>query len=37
MKKIELAMLLGMVISVFSAGFCNFAEDYNDITDKVLH
>lgn len=36
MKKIELAMLLGMVISVFSAGFCNFAEDYNDITDKVF-
>lgn len=36
MKKIELAMLLGMVVAVFSAGFCSFAEDYNDITDKVF-
>ncbi len=36
MKKIELAMLIGMIISVFSAGFCGFAEDYDGITDKLF-
>ena len=36
MKKIELAMLLGMVIAVFCAGFCGFAEGYDDITDTVF-
>ena len=35
-KKIELAMLLGMAISVFCAGFCGFASDYKDITDTVI-
>ena len=35
-KKIELAMLLGMAISVFCAGFCGFASDYKDITDTVF-
>ncbi|MBQ5319576.1 MAG: stage II sporulation protein R [Oscillospiraceae bacterium] len=36
MKKLELAMLLGMIISVFSAGFCGFAEEYDSITDTVF-
>ncbi len=36
MKKIELAMLIGIVISVFCAGFCGFAEGYEDITDTVF-
>ena len=36
MKKIELAMLIGMIISVFSAGFCGFAEGYDGITDKLF-
>ena len=36
MKKFELAMLLGMIIAVFSAGFCSFAEDYGNITDTVF-
>lgn len=36
MKKIEIAMLVGMVISVFSAGFCGFAEDYDNMTDKLF-
>ncbi len=36
MKKIELAMLLGMIISVFSAGMCSFAQDYEEITDTVF-
>lgn len=36
MKKIELAMLFGMVIAMFGAGFCGFAEGYDDITDTVF-
>ncbi|MGN0674843.1 MAG: stage II sporulation protein R [Oscillospiraceae bacterium] len=35
-KQAELALLLGMAISVFCAGFCGFAEDYRDITDTVF-
>ena len=36
MKKLELAMLIGMIAAVFSAGFCSFAEEYSDITDTVF-
>lgn len=36
MKRIEFAILIGMVIAVFSAGFCGFAEGYEDITDTVF-
>jgi len=36
MRKFELAMLIGMIVAVFSAGFCSFAEDYADITDTVF-
>lgn len=36
MKKIELAMLVGMVVAVFSAGICSFADNYEDITDTVF-
>lgn len=36
MKKIELAMLVGMIIAVFSTGICSFAESYEDITDTVF-
>lgn len=36
MKKFELAMLIGMVVAVFSAGFCGFAEEYVGITDTVF-
>lgn len=36
MKKIELAMLIGIVIAVFSAGMCSFAEEHKDITDTVF-
>ncbi|MBQ8175539.1 MAG: stage II sporulation protein R [Oscillospiraceae bacterium] len=36
MKKIELAMLIGMIIAVFSTGMCSFAEEYEDITDTVF-
>ena len=35
-KQAELALLLGMAISVFCAGFCGFAEDYDNITDTVF-
>lgn len=35
-KQAELALLLGMAISVFCAGFCGFAADYSDITDTVF-
>ncbi len=35
-KQAELALLLGMAISVFCAGFCGFAADYRDITDTVF-
>ncbi len=36
MKKLELAMLIGMIAAVFGAGFCGFAEGYNDVTDTVF-
>lgn len=36
MKKIELAMLIGMIIAIFSTGMCSFAEGYEDITDTVF-
>lgn len=36
MKRLELAMLIGMIIAVFSTGFCSFAEEYEDITDTVF-
>ncbi len=36
MKKFELAILIGMITAVFSAGFCSFAADYNNITDTVF-
>lgn len=35
-KTAELAMLLGMAVSVFCAGFCGFAEDYRSITGTVF-
>lgn len=35
-KNAELAMLLGMVLAVFCAGFCGFAEDYRGITQTVF-
>ena len=36
MKKIELAMLIGMVIAVFSAGLCGASENRGKITDTVF-
>lgn len=35
-KQAELALLLGMAISVFCAGFCGFAKEYDGITDTVF-
>lgn len=35
-KQAELALLLGMAISVFCAGFCGFEENYREITDTVF-
>lgn len=32
----EAAILLGMAVSVFCAGFCGFAENYRDITQTVF-
>lgn len=32
----ELAVLAGMAVSVFCAGFCGFAEDYDHITHTVF-
>ncbi len=34
--RIEIAMLLGMAITVFCAGFCGFADSYHKITDTVF-
>ena len=36
MKKIEVAMLIGMIVAVFSTGLCSFAENYEEITDTVF-
>lgn len=36
MKKIEIAMLAGMIIAVFSAGIQSFAEEYDNITETVF-
>lgn len=36
MKRMELALLIGMIVAIFSAGFCSFAEDRGDITDTVF-
>ncbi|MBP1560782.1 MAG: stage II sporulation protein R [Oscillospiraceae bacterium] len=35
-KKLELALILGMAISVFCAGFCGFAQEHDRITDTVF-
>lgn len=35
-RKIELSLILGMAIAVFCAGFCNFAKEYEGITDTVF-
>ena len=35
-RQAELALLLGMAISVFCAGFCGFAKEYDGITDTVF-
>lgn len=35
-KRVEAALLAGMAISVFCAGFCGFAEDYRDVTETVF-
>lgn len=35
-KQAELAVLLGMAAAVFCAGFCSFADNYNNITDTVF-
>ena len=36
MKKIELAMLLGMIITIILTGITSFADEYNGITDSVF-
>lgn len=35
-KNVEIALLIGMAVSVFCAGFCGFAQDYEDITETVF-
>lgn len=34
--QIELSLIIGMAVSVFCAGFCNFADEYRGITDTVF-
>ncbi len=36
MWQAEISLLLGMAAAVFCAGFCNFAKEYDDITDTVF-
>ena len=35
-KNAELAILIGMAVTVFCAGFCSFEKSYNDITETVF-
>ncbi|MDE6594525.1 MAG: stage II sporulation protein R [Oscillospiraceae bacterium] len=35
-KNAELAILIGMAVTIFCAGFCGFEESYNDITETVF-
>lgn len=35
-KNAELAILIGMAVTIFCAGFCGFEENYNDITETVF-
>lgn len=35
-KNAELALLVGMAVTVFCAGFCGFEESYSDITETVF-
>ena len=34
--QVELSLIIGMALSVFCAGFCNFANEYKGITDTVF-
>ena len=36
LKNAELAILIGMAVTIFCAGFCGFEENYNDITETVF-
>lgn len=35
-KNAELALLIGMAVTIFCAGFCGFEESYSDITETVF-
>ncbi len=35
-RQIELSVIIGMALAVFCAGFCDFAEEYRDITGSVF-
>lgn len=35
-KQAELSLIIGMAIAVFCAGFCNFAREYDGITETVF-
>lgn len=35
-KNAELAILIGMAVTIFCAGFCGFEESYSDITETVF-
>lgn len=36
MKKLELSLLAGMIITIFITGICSFAEEYKGITENVF-